>query len=93
MKYLLELQDGIAVCQTSAGDDFPGGDPWMVFDTYDEASSHLGQRWTGTAWEDVPAPTPDPQPEPVTLDQVYEQNLDIMDGLATLYEMQAGGAE
>jgi hypothetical protein len=38
-------------------------------------------------------PTPDPQPEPVTLDQVYEQNLDIMDGLATLYEMQAGGAE
>jgi hypothetical protein len=36
---------------------------------------------------------PDPQRDPVTLDQVYEQNLDIMDGLATLYEMQAGGAE
>lgn len=41
----------------------------------------------------VSTPTPDQQPEPVTLDQVYEQNLDIMDGLATLYEMQAGGAE
>lgn len=42
---------------------------------------------------DESSPTPDPQPEPVTLDQVYEQNLDIMDGIASLYEMQAGGAE
>lgn len=34
----------------------------------------------------IPASDPDPQPEPATLDQVYEQNLDIMEGSVTTYE-------
>lgn len=80
MKYLLELQDGIAVCQTSAGDDFPGGDPWMIFDTYEEAASHLGQRWTGSAWEAVPLPEPEPEAEPVTA-EVLKARIDALESV------------
>lgn len=53
--------------------------------------SLLGKRWTGENWEDVPQP-PNPEPsEPVEtteqkLTRLEEQNIILMDALATTFE-------
>lgn len=61
----------------------------IEIDSYDEKL--LGKRWNGTAWEDVPRPDPEPEPEPVEttdqkVDRLEEQNLILMDALATTFE-------
>ena len=48
----------------------------------------LGKKWTGEDWEEVPAPE-EPEETPETPDRIaliQEQNLIIMDALATTFE-------
>lgn len=60
----------------------------IEIDSYDEKL--LGKRWNGTAWEDVPRPDPEPTEPVETTDQrlarLEEQNIILMDALATTFE-------
>ena len=56
--YLLEINDQGLVQQLAITegelDDFKDSTSFKAFTSYEEASSKLGKRWTGNAWEDVP---------------------------------------
>lgn len=58
----------------------------IEIDNYD--ISLLGKRWDGEVWEDVPQPDPGPPPETTEqrLARLEEQNLILMDALATTFE-------
>jgi hypothetical protein len=58
----------------------------IAINSYD--TTLLGKRWNGTNWEEVPQPDPGPPPETTEqkLARLEEQNLILMDALATTFE-------
>ena len=56
--YLLEIDDKGFVKQLAIVDgeldDFKESTIFKAFTSYEEASSKLGKRWTGSLWEDIP---------------------------------------
>lgn len=58
----------------------------IEIDEYD--TSLLGKRWSGETWDAGPDPEPGPPPETIEdkMARLEEQNLILMDALATTFE-------
>lgn len=85
MYYAQINDDNICFAVTELSDVVERPDIIQI-DSYDVAL--LGRRWNGEAWEDVPQPDPEPIPEPIEdkITRLEEQNLILMDALATAFE-------
>lgn len=93
--YLLEINDQGLVQQLAIVegelDDFKDCTVFKAFTSYEEASSKLGKRWTGNAWEDIPKQQEEEKPKKVeTLDEKVNKLatsiLALEDAVATMYE-------
>lgn len=93
--YLLEINDQGLVQQLAIVegelDDFKDSTVFKAFTSYEEASSKLGKRWTGNAWEDIPKQQEEEKPKKVeTLDEKVNKLatsiLALEDAVATMYE-------
>ena len=93
--YLLEIDDKGLVQQLAIAegelDDFKDSTVFKAFTSYEEASSKLGKRWTGNAWEDIPKQEEEEKPKKVeTIDEKVNKLatsiLALEDAVATMYE-------
>ena len=86
--YLLEINDQGLVQQLAIVegelDDFKDSTVFKVFTSYEEASSKLGKRWTGSLWEDIPKQQEEEKPHiPNTQ---LDNELAILEGMASMTE-------
>ena len=93
--YLLEIDDKGLVKQLAIAegelDDFKDSTVFKAFTSYEEAQSHLNQKWTGSTWEDIPKQQEEEKPKKVeTLDEKVNKLatsiLALEDAVATMYE-------
>lgn len=93
--YLLEIDDKGLVQQLAIVDgeldDFKDSTVFKAFTSYEEASSKLGKRWTGSEWEDIPKQEEEEKPKKVeTIDEKVNKLatsiLALEDAVATMYE-------
>ena len=86
--YLLEIDDKGLVQQLAIVDgeldDFKDSRSFKAFTSYEEASSKLGKRWTGSEWEEVEHKPAEPSPHiPNT---TLDNELAILEGMASMAE-------
>lgn len=86
--YLLEIDDKGLVKQLAIVDgeldDFKDNTVFKAFTSYEEASSKLGKRWTGSLWEEVEHKPAEPSPHiPNTQ---LDNELAILEGMASMAE-------
>ena len=65
-------------------EDFKDSTVFKAFTSYEEASSKLGKRWTGSLWEDIPKQQEEGKPHiPNT---TLDNELAILEGMASMAE-------
>ena len=92
--YLLEINDQGLVQQLAIVEgeleDFKDSTVFKAFTSYEEAQSHLNQKWTGSTWEDIPKQQEEKPKKVETLDEKVNKLatsiLALEDAVATMYE-------
>ena len=86
--YLLEVDDKglakqLAIVEGEL-EDFKDSPVFKAFMSYEEASSKLGKRWTGSLWEEVEHKPAEPSPH--IPDTQLDNELAILEGMASMAE-------